>query len=79
MSQKSELVKKARFRVAYCLTSVDGKVVRQQWLDYFGRSFTYMAACEEAELLRGGIAAPLGGKYFFKVLHEKLMKEAKEN
>lgn len=74
MSTRSKFVQLAHFRVMYRLTRVGDQLVSgAPWRDYYGRSFTYMDACERAEGLRG--TAGLG--YRFKVLHEKLVaKEA---
>ena len=71
MSEKSKLVQKSRFHVMYIFTRVFASLGEKLWRDYFGRSFTYMGACEEAEKLRW----KYGGKYSFKVVHEKLLKK----
>jgi hypothetical protein len=73
MSAKSNLVYVARFRVAYLQKRIDGDLILYEWLDYLGRSLTYMSACEEAERLRG----QYGDRHRFKVLHEKLIGKEK--
>ena len=68
MSTRSKLVAKARFRVLRAVSEGNYEPADCSWRDYFGRSFTYMDACEKAERLRGE-----GGAYAFKVTHEKLV------
>ena len=62
MSVKSVYRQKAAFRVMYAYR-VSGEPV---WRDYYGRSLSYMEACEKIEALKDCGHA-------FKVLHEKLL------
>lgn len=63
----------ARFRVMYLFDTVSARnhTTTPAWQDYFGRSFTFMEAGEKAEQLTGQFPG-----YRFKVLHEKLVKNA---
>lgn len=81
MSERNVFLRKSRFRVVYRVTSVGGLSVPYKdddWKQYDGRSRTYVAACEEAERLRGEPRFNPLYTYSYKVVHEKLLK-GKEN
>ena len=61
MSAKSVYRQKAAFRVMYSSP-------RLAWRDYYGKSLSYMEACEKAEALKTQYSG-----HAFKVLHEKLL------
>lgn len=75
MSKASEYKAKARFRVMYKVVSINGKAVVDKWRDYFGYSKSYMAACEDVEKLKFQQYSTY--EYVFKVLHEKLLNDAR--
>jgi hypothetical protein len=65
--------RKSAFRVMYRLVKTDqGKPINDQWRDYFGRAFTYVAAGEEADKL----TAQFGDRYEFQVRHNSLIKKS---
>ena len=64
MSVKSVYRQKSAFRVMYAYR-VSGEPV---WRDYYGRSLSYMEACEKIEALKVQYRG-----HAFKVLHEKLL------
>ena len=57
-----------RFHVLYAPISSFKTVPGGYWRDYYGRSFTYMEACEKAT----GLEWQFTG-YRFEVKHEKLV------
>lgn len=81
MTTKSKLKKKARFRVVSRVVAVNHSLIKNDWLDYFGTSRTYMQACEEAEGLRmTSRFSKVGDRLYehdFKVVHEKFVKDGK--
>ena len=75
MSAKSELVRKAQFLVMYRMVELCGEPVAREWREFSSLKRPYMAACEQAERLRGEYQGRC--RYEFKVAHEKLVR--KEN